>query len=122
MQGCPIPAPAAAPALLTCFPCSIPPCCPASRLDTLFRHLTEYLSTDALDLLVCAHASAAVQDDGRLLVRVQGGANGASPRKGGAAGDTAATIGSGDGVWPLYFVNDVSLLQLLETSKLVMDY
>lgn len=101
----------------------------SNRLDRLFNNLHEYLA-GTLDILVCMHAAAAVDEQGALLVRLQGGtgadeggaSTGKRPAAAGGPGGSGQQQGCGGGVWPLYVANDVNLIQLLETFRLVMDY
>ena len=107
-------------------------------LDKVFDHLQEYLSKDSLDALVCLHAKAAVED-GVLRFMLSGDV----PDNGGVSSNTVISqaaaaalaggglgaIGAGSsgvaaaaGVWPVYIINDVNMLTVLETVKLMMDY
>jgi hypothetical protein len=81
-------------------------------LDAFFMHLHEYTSRDVLDLVAAISVKAECQ--GEQLRVVLSGDHSAGP------GAVAAAVGQQ--VWPVYFVNDVNLLTVLDTFKLVMDY
>jgi hypothetical protein len=90
----------------------------------VFGHIAEYLGRDCLDLLLCVDVAAAASEAGSLQVSVQGvspaAATGGSSSNTGAAGASAA--GGGGPSWPVYVINDVNLLTVLDTVKLIMDY
>ncbi len=81
---------------------------------------------DSLDALVCLHARAEVQDDSlRISITGNDGRQPQQPqqRKASSGGGAAAAASTaGDAVYPVYVVNDVNLLQVLDTVKLMMDY
>lgn len=109
----------------------------------VFTHVAEYLGRDCLDLLVCVDMAAAAvespaaavgstvgssalqQHPPALQLLLAGAAPGAGP--GAAAGLTGGSSGSsssaagGRGAC-CYIINDVNLLTVLETVRLLMDY
>lgn len=108
-----------------CRLAALPTFARARRLDTLFRHVAEYVSKDALDFLLCFNVQAAAEDDGRLLVQLSGGPQAAAGGGGGGGGSPrrlTAEAATAAAVPPLVLRNDVNLLQILDTAKLMMDY
>lgn len=87
-------------------------------LDKVFQHLQEYCSKDSLDLLVCLHAGASVGPKG-LAVNLSGKLGQATSASGGGGEGAAAKQPS---AWPVYLINDFSMLTVLDTVKLMMDY
>lgn len=95
----------------------------------------EYVSKEVLDLLVCVAVRAFVTPDNKLKVAVAGGGGGplagwaaaSSPAAqqqqqataGGGGSDAAA--GGGSGIAPVYLLNDVNLMTVMESVKLFMD-
>lgn len=99
-------------------------------VDSLFDHLDEYLSKETLEVSMALMAAAEVQEaptppgvlgmpstdvnqtpevEGRLKVVLSN-----PPSSGPHQEDL--------GTWPLVFINDLSLLTVLDTFKLLMDY
>jgi hypothetical protein len=76
--------------------------------------------------------AAAANEAGSLQVSVQGispaAAAGSSSSSAAAGGSAAAAAAAGSGAsssspsWPVYVINDVNLLTVLDTVKLIMDY
>jgi hypothetical protein len=68
--------------------------------------------------------AAAASEAGGLQVSVQGvspsaaAANNSSSNAAGAAASSSSSSPS----WPVYVINDVNLLTVLDTVKLIMDY
>lgn len=112
----------------------------------VFTHVAEYLGRDCLDLLVCVDvAAAAVEPTPAAAAAAGGGAQGSTllqqQQQGPAlqlllAGAAPGT-GPGAGVGPTggssgsssstggaccYIINDVNLLTVLETVRLLMEY
>lgn len=114
----------------------------------VFTHVAEYLGRDCLDLLVCADVAATateahpaatpsaaragtgaagasqLQDRGPALQLLLSGAapgatSAAAGPTGGSSGSSASSGGSGA---CCYIINDVNLLTVLETVRLLMDY
>jgi hypothetical protein len=83
------------------------------NLDTLLAQLLEYTSKDVLDLVVAVGLRAEAKGD-KLRVSI--------------SGDTGAGAGAGPGglswqeVLPVYCVNDLNILTLLDTFRLFMEY
>jgi hypothetical protein len=93
----------------------------------VFGHIAEYLGRDCLDLLLCLDVAAAANEAGSLQVSVKGispaeagDSSSISAAPGGAT--PAAGGGSSNPSWPVYVINDVNLLTVLDTVKLIMDY
>jgi hypothetical protein len=80
----------------------------------VFGHVAEYLGRDCLDLLLYLDVAAAASDAGSLQVSVQG----VSP----AAATASDSSSSSSPSWPVYVINDVNLLTVLDTVKLIMEY
>ena len=114
-------------------------CC--AVLSQVFTHVTEYLGRDCLDLLVCVDMAAAaveppqpasvagrpMQQQAPALQLLLSGAAPGTNAAGAAAGPTGASTasssstGGGSGAC-CYIINDVNLLTVLETVRLLMDY
>jgi hypothetical protein len=85
------------------------------NLDALLAQLLEYTSKDVLDLVVAVGLKAEARGD-KLRVAI--------------SGDTGAGGGAGAGgpgmswqeVLPVYCVNDLNILTLLDTFRLFMEY
>lgn len=109
----------------------------------VFTHVAEYLGRDCLDLLVCvdvaasavqtapanttcgtnstASSTAAPSSTPALQLLLAGAAPGAAT--GAAAGPTGgSSSNSSSGGACSYIINDVNLLTVLETVRLLMDY
>jgi hypothetical protein len=92
----------------------------------VFGHIAEYLGRDCLDLLLCLDVAAAANEAGSLQVSVQGispsaaGTSSSSSSSGNAAAGGGGSSSSPS--WPVYVINDVNLLTVLDTVKLIMDY
>lgn len=85
----------------------------------VFGHIAEYLGRDCLDLLLCLDVAAAATEAGGLQVSVQG----VSPAAAGGGSSSSGAVGSsGSPSWLVYVINDVNLLTVLDTVKLIMDY
>lgn len=78
----------------------------------MFNHITEYLGRDCLDLLTCVDVAAAATPEGDLQIMVKGVAPAAH----------ASSSSSNSVSWPVYVINDVNLLTVLDTIKLILDY
>jgi len=96
----------------------------------VFSLIAEYVGRDCLDLLACLDLAAAATSTGSLQLKVHGAAPScadASSSSGGAGGKAASNSSttdssSGGVLWPVYVINDVNLLTVLDTVKLVLDY
>ncbi|WIA20415.1 hypothetical protein OEZ85_004831 [Tetradesmus obliquus] len=89
-------------------------------VNKVFGHVAEYLGRDCLDLLLCLDVAAASSEAGGLQVSVQGVSPAAAG--GGSSSSGGAVCRSGSPSWPVYVINDVNLLTVLDTVKLIMDY
>uniref|UniRef100_A0A383VKR7 Uncharacterized protein n=1 Tax=Tetradesmus obliquus TaxID=3088 RepID=A0A383VKR7_TETOB len=88
-------------------------------VNKVFGHIAEYLGRDCLDLLLCLDVAAAATEAGGLQVSVQG----VSPAAAGGGSSSSGAVGSsGSPSWLVYVINDVNLLTVLDTVKLIMDY
>lgn len=115
-------------------------------LIQVFTHVTEYLGRDCLDLLVCVDVAATAvegapealsatgdgaaappstmgsrslqQKDPALQLSLAGAALGGV--QGAAAGGTGGSTGAGDAC--CYIINDVNLLTVLDTIRLLIDF
>lgn len=98
-------------------------CCPV-LCSQIFTHVAEYLGRDCLDLLVCVDAAAtAVHAAGSTGPALQLLLSGAAQGPGGSAGANGSSSSSGNGGGACcYIINDVNLLTVLETVRLLMDY
>ncbi|KAF6255279.1 hypothetical protein COO60DRAFT_1702917 [Scenedesmus sp. NREL 46B-D3] len=99
-------------------------------VNKVFGHVAEYLGRDCLDLLLCVDVAAAASEAGGLQVSLQGvppaaaAAGGDSSSSTGAAGGGTAAAGGSCGAaggggspsWPVYVINDVNLLTVLDTE------
>lgn len=109
----------------------------------VFTHVAEYLGRDCLDLLVCVDVAAAAVEPTPGAAAAGSGAQGSTlqqPQQGPAlqlllagaapgtgsgagAGPTGGSSGSsGTGGACCYIINDVNLLTVLETVRLLMEY
>jgi hypothetical protein len=114
-------------------------CCLCALLQ-VFTHIAEYLGRDCLDLLVCvdvaaaaispaaagshAGSSSALQQQLPALQLLLAGAApgaGASAAAGPTGGGSSSSAAGGGGAC-CYIINDVNLLTVLETVRLLMDY
>jgi hypothetical protein len=87
----------------------------------IFTHVAEYLGRDCLDLLVCVDAAAtAVEAAGGTGPALQLLLAGAAQGPGGSAGANSSSSNGGGAC--CYIINDVNLLTVLETVRLLMDY
>eukprot|EP00775_Hariotina_reticulata_P002642 gene2642-2943_t len=96
-------------------------------LSKVFSHIAEYVGRDCLDLLACLDLAAAATGSGSLQLKLRGAAPGhsscSSGVEGKAAGNGTADGSTADGIlWPVYVINDVNLLTVLDTVKLILDY
>lgn len=83
----------------------------------VFGHITEYVSKDCLDLLLQLTVSAAASSGSSILVKVQGSTPNTARSSSSSAGRVAAVVGS---CWPVYVINDVNLMTVLETFKVFL--
>jgi hypothetical protein len=94
----------------------------------VFSLIAEYVGRDCLDLLACLDLAAAATSTGSLQLKVHGAApscanTSSSSGGGGKAASNSTTDSSSGGVlWPVYVINDVNLLTVLDTVKLILDY
>lgn len=92
----------------------------------IFTHVSEYLGRDCLDLLVCVDVAAAAVDaaggTGPALQLLLAGAAQGPGGSTGATGSSNSSSSSNGGGACCYVINDVNLLTVLETVRLLMDY
>jgi hypothetical protein len=121
--------------LLSCAGC-------VCSLLQVFSHVAEYLGRDCLDLLLCVDVAAAAvtpaaaaagsqavssgalqQQPPALQLLLAGAAPGpsASAAAGPIGGGSSSSAAGGGGAC-CYIINDVNLLTVLETVRLLMDY
>lgn len=117
----------------------------------VFTHVAEYLGRDCLDLLVCVDVAAtaaapttasipsaaggagggggggglgasSLQQQGPALQLLLAGAAPGASSAGSSANSAAASGSGGGGGACCYLINDVNLLTVLDTVRLLMDY
>lgn len=98
---------------------------PCAMCSQIFTHVAEYLGRDCLDLLVCVDVAAAAVDaaggTGPALQLLLAGAAQGQGGSAGANGSGSSSSSNGGGAC-CYVINDVNLLTVLETVRLLMDY
>lgn len=79
-------------------------------LHKVFRIMHEYVSKDTLDALLCFVMKADVVDD-QLVIKL--------------SGDVDSDGGGGGGAqpvsWPLYCINDINLVTVVDSIKMLME-
>jgi len=84
-------------------------------LDAFFGHTLELVSKDALDAMACLRLRAGVREGGELVVTLSGDVDGGDGDKAGGAPPAAAQP-----AWPVYCINDVNLLTVVEAIKMMV--
>ncbi len=82
-------------------------------------HAAEYVGRDCLDLLLCLDASASAAPAGGLHLHLRG-ATAVQPLQPGPVPTADTPGGSRATDWPLYLVNDIHLLTVLESVRLAL--
>lgn len=81
----------------------------------------EYLGRDSLDLLLCIDIAATAQDAAGQKQQLHGASSSALQLLVAGAAPAGGTGGGGGGGACCYFINDVNLLTVLDTVRLLMD-
>lgn len=82
-------------------------------LDTVFSHMHEYMSKDVLDVLLGVTVKAECVDE---VLRLSLSGDTRAQQAAGASGE-----GGGRNVWPVYVVNDLNMVTVVESIKLLME-